>query len=85
MMGSGREINKEIISNMSWTKGHPEEEGQYLVCVICTYKDKQWLEVKILTWNPHYACWDDEEGDDNYCEPENIYCWMPLPEKPEIE
>lgn len=70
---------------MNWTKGHPEKDGQYLVCEICKYKDKQWLEVKILTWNSYYTVWDDEKGDDYYCDPERVYCWMSLPEKPEIE
>lgn len=70
---------------MEWKTGTPEKEGQYLVCEICMYgKDKRWLERRILTWNPHYTCWDDEEGDDYYCKPENVYCWMPLPEKPKF-
>ena len=86
MMDSGKVINKEIVSNMEWTKGHPEEEGAYLVCEIRQGRTgRPWLEVEILVWNPYDECWDTEDGDDFYCHPEKVYCWMPLPNKPDFE
>jgi hypothetical protein len=73
------------LKKKSWQPGHPEEDGAYLVCEIRTYKENKWLEEKILTWNKYYECWDGEDGDDFYCKPEQVQCWMPLPTKPELE
>lgn len=36
--------------------------------------------VKLLVWNGHYNIWDDEDGDDVYCERDKIDVWMPIPE-----
>lgn len=36
--------------------------------------------VKLLVWNGHYNVWDDEDGDDVYCERDKIDAWMPIPE-----
>lgn len=30
---------------------------------------------RILCWNTHYECWDDEEGDDYYCNKELVEKW----------
>jgi len=62
---------------MEWKKGTPTEEKQYLVCW------GKYHEVRILTWNSHYNVWDDEEGDDYFCEPDQVSYWMELPEKPQ--
>ena len=64
--------------NMEWKEGHPDQDGQYLVAY------GHYHEIRILTWNQHYNCWDDEEGDDNFCDPEDVSHWMPLPEKPKF-
>ena len=77
MMVNGKAINKEIVSNMEWKKGTPTEEKQYLVCW------GKYREVRILTWNPHYNVWDDEEGDDFFCEPNMVSHWMELPVPPQ--
>lgn len=36
--------------------------------------------IKLLVWNDHYNAWDDEDGDDVYCERDKIDAWMPIPE-----
>lgn len=36
--------------------------------------------IKLLVWNDHYNVWDDEDGDDVYCERDKIDTWMPIPE-----
>nr|DAN48674.1 MAG TPA: Protein of unknown function (DUF551) [Caudoviricetes sp.] len=35
---------------------------------------------KLLVWNEYHNVWDDEDGDDVYCERDKIDAWMPLPE-----
>lgn len=71
---------------IGWRTGHPEREGQYLVCELRKGKTgRPWLEIKILTWNPYDDCWDTEDGDDFYCHIEKVYSWMELPEVPKLK
>lgn len=35
---------------------------------------------KLLVWNEFHKVWDDEDGDDTYCERDKIDAWMPIPE-----
>ncbi|WP_293666479.1 DUF551 domain-containing protein [uncultured Parabacteroides sp.] len=35
---------------------------------------------KLLVWNAFHGVWDDEDGDDVYCERDKIDAWMPIPE-----
>lgn len=39
-------------------------------------------EVIILNYNEYHKCWDDAEGDDYYCDIEEILYWCDLPEAP---
>lgn len=39
-------------------------------------------EIKILCFNHYHECWDDESGDDYFCDVEDVECWMELPEEP---
>lgn len=41
-------------------------------------KDQKW--VILLTWNAHYKCWDDAEGDDYYCDCDQIALYCEIPE-----
>lgn len=44
------------------------------------YLVKQWKDQKfvtLLTWNEHYKCWDDADGDDYYCDEVAMYCEIP--------
>lgn len=51
----------------------PIDGERYLVC------DTYFGEVKILTYNGVCKCWDDEEGDDYYCELDTGEKYMELP------
>ena len=54
---------------MEWkniNKEEPEDSQRVLVC------DKGFREVRILTYNDHYKCWDTEDGDDYYCDLNSI-------------
>lgn len=53
---------------------------KYVWCL--TYSVK--YGTKVLPFNPHHICWDDEDCDDHYSEPigGKVTHWMPLPTKP---
>ena len=29
----------------------------------------------VLSWNPYYTCWDDEDGDDYECDKDDVVRW----------
>jgi len=45
---------------------------------LCVWK----YEMRILQWNAYYKVWDDSEGDDFFCNPQEVTHWMPLPPWP---
>lgn len=49
------------------------------VWVLAFYKGEQ----KILPYNPHEKCWDDESGDDYMCGPLEVSHWAPMIPDPE--
>lgn len=49
------------------------------VWVLAFHKGEQ----KILPYNPHHKCWDDESGDDYMCDPLEVSHWMPKQDDPE--
>lgn len=55
----------------------PPEKHPYVLAI---HKGTQ----KILCYNDHHKCWDDEEGDDYFCDTKDVEWWMPLPDYPEI-
>lgn len=64
---------------MNWIKTIeevPQNEEKVLTCYYGFYK--------LLTWNSQYGCWDDEKGDDYFCDREQVEYWMRLPEMPKI-
>lgn len=69
---------------MEWIKfseQHPDDNQ------FCLVWDKYYGNPRILCWNEHYNCWDDEEGDDIEFSveknPNRVVYWMALPENPE--
>lgn len=64
---------------MNWNKtieGVPQSDVKVLACYHGFYK--------LLVWNSTYECWDDEEGDDYFCDKEQVSYWMSLPEMPKV-
>lgn len=62
---------------MKWKNINEEKPNDSQRVLVC---DKGWEEVRILTYNDYYKCWDTEDGDDYDCELSRIEWWMPLPE-----
>lgn len=70
-------------------KERPEDCQRVLVW------DNYWNEVKILTYNEYYKCWDDASGDDFELDLDTVLIekpnklrvryWQPLPERPKSE
>jgi hypothetical protein len=64
---------------MNWNKTIeevPQSDVKVLACYHGFYK--------LLVWNSTYECWDDEEGDDYFCDKEQVSYWMSLPEMPKV-
>lgn len=78
-----RETQKDFIAGVEWqamqspwisvNKRMPEDEQLVLT-------SSSIYGIKLLVWNDHYNVWDDEDGDDVYCERDKIDTWMPIPE-----
>ena len=52
------------------TQELPNESGSYFVFYDNT--------VRILVWNENHECWDDDSGDDYFCDPTDVTHWMEL-------
>jgi hypothetical protein len=52
--------------------------------ISCLCYDKHHSQIRVLSFNVHHHCWDDESGDDYYTEAThgNVSHWQPLPPKP---
>ena len=64
---------------MNWNKTIeevPQSDVKVLACYHGFYK--------LLVWNSTYECWDDEEGDDYFCDKEQVSYCIPLPEMPKV-
>ena len=51
------------------------QNGQH--CLVCY---KPWKRVIVLTYNFIDYCWDDDEGDDYFCDFTEVDYWCPLPD-----
>lgn len=49
---------------------YPEQDTRCLVI----YRG----DLCIRVWNAHYQCWDDEEGDDYFCDKDKVEKWISL-------
>jgi len=66
---------------MNWIKTseqRPDSNNIVHVRVLVWTED----EIKILCFNHLNECWDDESGDDYFCDVEDVEYWMELPEEP---
>ena len=53
---------------------HRPKDGQR-----CLVMDKYRRQVRILTYNEKDECWDDEDGDDYFCDFDRVDYWERLP------
>lgn len=70
---------QDKIRNTTWKQPSievPKDGEKVLVCYNGIYG--------LLIWNEHCNCWDDSEGDDYFCDKEQISHWMSLPEMPKV-
>lgn len=62
------------------------EDGKYLVNKKYEWQRHEtkgvYYEIQILTFNSFHECWDDESGDDYYCDIDRVTHFMKLPEQP---
>lgn len=64
---------------MTWTftseKLHPDAPGvrkhESVLCLI-----QRGGDIRLAQWNCTYLCWDDEEGDDFLCKPDEVKAWQ---------
>ena len=54
----------------------PKDGEKVLVCYNGLYG--------LLIWNERCNCWDNSEGDDYFCDKEQISHWISLPKMPKI-
>lgn len=52
--------------------------GYSQVWCLCVYRG----EVLILVYNHEHICWDQEDGDDYFCDVSAVSHWQPLPKPP---
>lgn len=62
---------------MDWIKFSDQKPHKYEKCLVCF---KPYKTVMVLVYNEGYECWDDEDGDDYYCDFDQVDYWCPLPE-----
>jgi len=58
-------------------------EGTGKKCYEHVYCLVMYRYVRILAWNTHEKCWDDDQADDYVCDAMDVTHWMPLPEPPQ--
>ena len=58
---------------VKFSERRPQDKQQCLVC------DKYEKRVRILTFNAYNECWDDEDGEDYFCDFDRVDFWERLP------
>jgi len=62
---------------MEWILFDEQKPEDFERCLVCY---KPWKRVIVLTYNFYDECWDDEEGDDYFCDFTEVDYWCSLPE-----
>lgn len=60
----------------------PSKDGNSSISCLCW--DSYHHQIRVLCYNEHHGCWDDESGDDYYTDAigGKVTHWMPLPNPP---
>ena len=60
----------------------PSKDGNSSISCLCW--DSYHHQIRVLCYNKHHGCWDDESGDDYYTDAigGKVTHWMPLPNPP---
>lgn len=61
---------------MEWISFFDQKPNDGEKCLVCY---KPWKRVILLTYNFYDVCWDDDEGDDYFCDFTDVDYWCPLP------
>ena len=61
---------------MNWISFFDQKPNDGEKCLVC-YKPRK--RVILLTYNFYDVCWDDDEGDDYFCDFTDVDYWCPLP------
>ena len=61
---------------MDWISFDTQKPNDGEKCLVC-YKPYQ--KVMLLTYNSYDECWDDNEGDDYFCDFTDVDYWCSLP------
>ena len=71
--------SKEVFLDLNgWSSranGLPEKDGDYLVI--------HNRNVVIRVYNSYHKCWDQEDGDDHFCDLDQIESWRDIPNHPQ--
>lgn len=76
MLAKGHCIFEFKNLTMKWkniNENKPIDGARVLVC------DTYFQQVRILTYNEYYECWDGEDGDDRECDLDRCPYWTELP------
>jgi hypothetical protein len=73
-------IKMEIEWHRTIDKMHPEKPGkcryEQILCFCLLKKNRS---IKVLQWNCEHLVWDDESGDDFFCEASQVIAWALFP------
>lgn len=62
---------------MDWISFNEKRPDDFERCLVCY---KPWQRVIVLTYNFFDECWDDDEGDDYFCDFDEVDFWCSLPD-----
>lgn len=62
---------------MNWISFDEQIPSDNERCLVCY---KPWKKVILLTYNSYDECWDDDEGDDYFCDFNEVDFWCSLPQ-----
>ena len=83
--------NSVTLTEEEWLKVRPRwismadanpDDGEVVLCYLLSKHGHK--EYRRLSWCDHYGNWDDESGDDYFCDREAVYFWLWEPPPPPL-